>query len=68
MLARPASRESVAATWVRWNREIFADLSGLLLGGPAVVGSLMDVIGRGARDGADVLAPTARIRRRTCAP
>jgi hypothetical protein len=25
------SRE-VAATWVRWNREIFADLSGLLLG------------------------------------
>jgi hypothetical protein len=37
---------SVAGTWARWNREIFADLSGLLLGGPAVVGSLMDVIGR----------------------
>jgi hypothetical protein len=36
----------VAATWVRWNRELFADLSGLLLGGPAVVGSLMDVVGR----------------------
>ena len=36
----------VAVTWVRWNRELFADLSGLLLGGPAVVGSLMDVIGR----------------------
>lgn len=37
---------AVAAVWVRWNREIFADLSGLLLGGPAVVGSLLDVIGR----------------------
>jgi hypothetical protein len=38
---------SVAAVWTRWNREIFADMGGLLLGGPAVVGSLMDVIGRG---------------------
>jgi hypothetical protein len=36
----------VAKAWVRWNRELFADLSGLLLGGPGVVGSLMDVIGR----------------------
>ena len=36
----------VASVWQRWNRESFADLSGLLLGGPAVVGSLMDVIGR----------------------
>jgi hypothetical protein len=36
----------VAKIWVRWNRELFADLSGLLLGGPAVVGSLMDVVGR----------------------
>jgi hypothetical protein len=36
----------VAAVWVRWNRETFADLAGLLLGGPAVVSSLMDVIGR----------------------
>ncbi len=36
----------VAAVWTRWNREIFADLGGLLLGGPAVVGSLMDVVGR----------------------
>jgi hypothetical protein len=36
----------VARVWVRWNREIYADLSGLLLGGPAVVGSLFDVIGR----------------------
>jgi hypothetical protein len=36
----------VAAIWTRWNRESFADMSGLLLGGPAVVGSLLDVIGR----------------------
>ncbi|HWW60208.1 MAG TPA: hypothetical protein VN181_02470 [Thermoanaerobaculia bacterium] len=38
--------QSVAATWKGWNREIFADMSGLLLGGPAVVASLMDVVGR----------------------
>lgn len=37
---------SVAAAWTRWNREIYADLSGLLLGGPGVVASLMDVVGR----------------------
>ena len=37
---------SVASTWVRWNRELYADVNGLLLGGPAVVGSLMDVVGR----------------------
>jgi hypothetical protein len=45
LLAHGCSRQ-VAATWTRWNRETFADLSGLLLGGPAVIGSLMDVIGR----------------------
>jgi hypothetical protein len=39
--------KSVAAIWTRWNREMFADMSALLLGGPEVVGSLMDVIGRG---------------------
>jgi hypothetical protein len=37
---------SVASVWVRWNREMFADMSALLLGGPEVVGSLMDVVGR----------------------
>lgn len=36
----------VVRVWMRWNREIFADLSALLLGGPAVVGSLLDVVGR----------------------
>lgn len=37
---------SVVRMWTRWNRETFADVSGLLLGGPAIVASLMDVIGR----------------------
>src|ERR1700689_3071703 len=36
----------VASVWARWNREMFADMSALLLGGPEVLGSLMDVIGR----------------------
>lgn len=36
----------VAGIWTRWNREIFADLAALLLGGPGVVASLMDVVGR----------------------
>ena len=39
----------VAGTWRRWNRETFADLSGLLLGGPTIVASLMDVVGRSPR-------------------
>jgi hypothetical protein len=47
---RAAGHErSVVSTWARWNRETFADLSGLLLGGPAVVASLMDVVGRSPR-------------------
>src|SRR5919199_3708078 len=46
-LLREGYPPSVAATWTRWNRELFADVSGLLLGGPAVVASLMDVVGRG---------------------
>jgi hypothetical protein len=37
---------AAAMTWVRWNRETFADLTGLLLGGPEFVPSLMDVVGR----------------------
>lgn len=36
----------VARVWRRWNRETFADLCGLLLGGPAVVASLMDILAR----------------------
>ena len=35
----------MCATWTRWHKEIWADLCGLLLGGPAVVASLIDVAG-----------------------
>lgn len=38
--------KNVAQIWTRWNREMFADLSGLLLGGPHIVPSLMDVVAR----------------------
>lgn len=46
-LIRAGCPRSVAATWARWNREMFADMSGLLLGGPGIVPSLMDIVGRG---------------------
>lgn len=36
----------VAAVWTRWNRETFSDLSGLLLGGPSIIGSLLDILAR----------------------
>lgn len=45
-LLRAGGGRAVAATWTRWNRELFADVSAVLLGGPAVVASLMDVVGR----------------------
>ncbi|MFG2106474.1 N-acetylmuramoyl-L-alanine amidase [Micromonospora chersina] len=38
--------EPLTAVWVRWNREIFGDMVGCMLGGEAFVASLMDVIGR----------------------
>jgi hypothetical protein len=38
--------KNVVQIWTRWNREIFADLSAVLLGGPEIVASLMDVVGR----------------------
>jgi hypothetical protein len=46
LLKAGASRQ-VARTWVRWNREMFADMSGMLLGGPGIAGSLMDILARG---------------------
>jgi hypothetical protein len=46
LLKAGASRQ-VARTWVRWNREMFADMSGTLLGGPGIAGSLMDILARG---------------------
>jgi hypothetical protein len=39
----------VRRPWIRWQKEIFADLLGVLLIGPAYVGSLTDVVGRSAR-------------------
>jgi hypothetical protein len=36
----------IARVWALWNREMFADMAAILLGGPGVVGSLMDVVGR----------------------
>ena len=43
--ADPTTAEA-APVWTRWNREIFGDMMGCLLGGEAFVASLMDVIGR----------------------
>jgi hypothetical protein len=40
---------SVARTWSRWHKETWADLCGLLLGGPANVTSLMGVVARSPR-------------------
>jgi hypothetical protein len=45
LLKAGASRQ-VARTWVRWNREMFADMSGMMLGGPCIAGSLMDILAR----------------------
>jgi hypothetical protein len=50
--------QAVAKVWMRWNREMFADMSALLLGGPEIVGSLMDVVGRAPRA---VFAYSARV-------
>ena len=37
---------SVAQVWARWHKEMMADMFALLLGGPAAIESLMDVVGR----------------------
>lgn len=46
-LIRAGCPRAVAMTWTRWNREMFADMSALLLGGPGIAPSLMDIVGRG---------------------
>ncbi|MGA2653484.1 MAG: hypothetical protein ABSF28_23410 [Terracidiphilus sp.] len=48
LLNAGASRQ-VARTWVRWNREMFADMSAMMLGGPCIAGSLMDILARDPR-------------------
>ena len=45
-LLKAGMSRKVVTVWTRWNTEIWADLSGLLLGGPAMVGSLMDIAAR----------------------
>jgi len=45
-LLRAGASKRVTRTWVRWNREMFADMIGMLLGGPCVAGSLMDILAR----------------------
>jgi hypothetical protein len=45
-LLRAGLGTRVARVWVRWNRETWADLAAVLLGGPCIVASLMDVVGR----------------------
>jgi DNA-binding CsgD family transcriptional regulator len=46
-LLKAGCNRFVASIWTRWNREMFADMAALLLGGPGVLGSVMDVVGRG---------------------
>jgi hypothetical protein len=46
-LLRAGINRQVIRTWIRWNREMFADLCGMLLGGPCIAGSLMDILARG---------------------
>jgi hypothetical protein len=36
----------VAQIWAKWHKEMMADMFALLLGGPAAIESLMDVVGR----------------------
>ena len=38
--------DQVARVWARWHKEMMADMFALLLGGPAAIESLMDVVGR----------------------
>jgi hypothetical protein len=45
-LRRAGIGPMASTTWTRWHKEIWADLCGLLLGGPAIVASLLDVVAR----------------------
>lgn len=47
-LAAAGLPAEVRRIWVRWTKETFADLIGVLLIGPAFVDSTMDVVGKGA--------------------
>lgn len=45
-LLKAGMSQMVAKTWTNWHSETFADMSGLLLGGPFIVASLMDIAAR----------------------
>jgi len=45
-LLRQGINKQVTGVWVRWHKEMFADLCGLLLIGPSFVYSLMDILSR----------------------
>jgi len=47
---REALPREVARIWVRWAKEIWADLISVLLIGPSYVGSLKDVVGRSPQE------------------
>jgi hypothetical protein len=40
----------VARIWAKWHKEMMADMFALVLGGPAAIESLMDVVGRSPAD------------------
>jgi len=46
-LLRAGASRRVTRIWIRWNREMFADMAGTLLAGPSFTGSLMDILSRG---------------------
>ncbi len=48
-LQRAGIPRPVAVTWARWHKEMWADLGALLLGGPAIVASLLGVLARSRR-------------------
>ncbi len=48
-LERAGVPRPVAVTWARWHKEMWADLGALLLGGPAIVASLLGVLARSRR-------------------
>lgn len=48
-LRQAGAPESVAQVWGRWHKETWADLCAVLLGGPGVVTSLLDVLARSPR-------------------
>jgi hypothetical protein len=45
-LLRAGASRQVAHTWVRWNREMFSDMCAMMMGGPSIAGSIMDILAR----------------------